>query len=129
MRPANFVSSARSVLIGVVLLVCAGACAFDTAPDLTGLDLCPNGPETPAKIQLQPSPLNLRVGDNVPFAVAMTGKDGSSFILCPPVLTWATDNSAVATVSDGVVRGVSVGQTVIRVQAATESDSAIVIIS
>ncbi|MDR1740595.1 MAG: S8 family serine peptidase, partial [Synergistaceae bacterium] len=80
----------------------------------------------PSDLELSRKTLDLQVGDSGTLSVTVypDGADGS--------VEWSSDNEAVATVSDGVVRGISAGTAVITATSVYNpdaSDSCVVMVS
>ncbi len=102
----------RAFFAGVCLVVLA-RCGENPRALTTADRPSPTTTSTLAKVTLTPAAPTLAVGATVTFTV--TGYDAAGNVLPGPITCgWASDQPAVATVSAGVARGVSVGKSLIK---------------
>ena len=132
MRPAQ---TPASILISVAVAVATitfaiGGCGpsritFDGSISGGGGlgNFCAGTTPTVARIRVQPSQVNLRLGFQV-WIEAMPLDTAGQVAYCAPAIEWSSANPAVATVSGGLVVGVSAGKTYIRASSGGKIDSA-----
>jgi hypothetical protein len=84
--------------------------------------------EPVARIELTPSPLSLAVNEQRQMTAKVLDEDGNE--ITDAELIWSIDDDGIATVSqNGVVQGVSIGQTIVRVESGGKEATAIVTVS
>jgi len=106
----------------------AGGCkvsgiTFDDPGSTGGFDYCAGSTQKVARIRVQPSQVNLRVGFQAYIEATPLDTLGQ-FVLCAPSIEWSSANPSIATVSAGSVMGVSAGKTYIRASSGGRVDSA-----
>ena len=106
-----------------------GACGpSGTAFEITGLGggfgtFCAASTPTVARIRVQPSQVNLRLGFQV-WIEAMPVDSLGQVAFCAPMIEWSSANPSIATVSAGLVVGIGAGKTYIRASSGGKVDSA-----
>lgn len=122
MRRSPIPNSTLRTVVACALLVTVGACSLPTGLGEMG-PLCPAPDPSFAGIRVQPTAFNLRIGLTATIQVMPVDAQGS-FVFCAPPITVTSTDPSIATVSDGVVTGVSAGKVYIRATAGGKSDSA-----
>ena len=89
----------RRCAVWAVLACVASACGSDA----------PTGPPSVASVVVSPSPASVRVGELI--VLSATAEDQGGNTLTGRAVTWTSINAAVASVENGVVRGISEGTT------------------
>lgn len=123
------VSPVRRALATAVLAVMTSGCADVISSQI---DLCRND-KVVGGIQVNPRSWTLTVGDSVTVKANVVNANGN-WSLCMPLEDWASSDSSVAAVRQGVpfmeraavVRGIRVGTTYIRATAQNKRDSLLV---
>jgi Bacterial Ig-like domain (group 2) len=107
-----------------------GACGPSGSTfEITGLggggfgNICAGSTPTVARIRIQPSQVNLRLGLQV-WIEAMPLDTLGQVVYCAPIIEWSSANPSIATVSAGLVVGVTAGKTYIRASSGEKVDSA-----
>lgn len=125
--PPFSVSPVRLVILTAVLAVMTSGCT-----DVIGsqIDLCRN--DKVGGIEVNPRSWTLNVGDSVNVKANVVNANGN-WSLCMPVGDWASSDSSVAAVRQGVpfiepvvVRGIRVGTAYIKATAQSKRDSLLV---
>mgnify|MGYP001409899849 FL=1 len=93
------VRGTRQSAVWAVLACVASACGSDA----------PTGPPSVASVVVSPSPASVRVGELV--VLSATAEDQGGNRLAGRAVTWTSVNVTVASVENGVVRGISEGTT------------------
>lgn len=93
-----------SLAAAVVVL---GACGDSTEP------------RVPTAVEVDPAVVNLDVGETVAVTAVVVDQNGRAYDVPPDgfAVSWSSQNTDVATVQNGQITGVGVGQTVVRATA------------
>ena len=102
-----------AVLIFVSLLSCSDTAAVNTQ-DLAAVSVFPK---------------RLSIAPGVTTPLLATGVDDEGHSISNPDVTWSTTNADVATISGGVVRGVSSGTAYVRAMSGSVGDSAAITVT
>lgn len=92
-----------------------------TATQLTITDAIPQS------LQIASSESSLPIGSNINVTAAYTLSDNTTAV--PEAIVWNVDNEAIATIIDGVVTGVSLGEVTITATAGNFSDTLVVTVT
>jgi hypothetical protein len=102
-------------------LLCAAALACDDVPNLVGRPAV-------ASVTVTPAAATLSVGDSLQLGV--TTVDASNTVLMGRLITWASSNPAVATVTtNGLVQAIAVGSAIITATSEGRSGSAVITVT
>jgi alpha-tubulin suppressor-like RCC1 family protein len=121
MRPSAIRRTLCNAAVASAAILSAAACGSNEIT-FDDFDLCPGPEEKVARIRIEPSAINLRVGLTTQIQATPLDTKGA-FVLCGPPMVWSTSDASVATVANGLVVGVNAGKAVVRVRAGVTSDS------
>ena len=120
--------AARTLRCSAILLL-SGCAASIWPTDADFYDIC-SGSAPLGRVELSPTEnATLRVGEQLQVRAQLIDTQSNPMVICAPNVSWSSSTAAVATVANGTVRAIGVGQTVITASAGDKSAMLTVVVT
>ena len=120
---------AASALRCSVIMLLSGCAASVWPTDADFYDIC-SGSAPLGRVELSPTEnVSMRVGEQLQVRAQLIDTQSNPMVICAPAVSWSSSTAAVATVANGTVRAIGVGQTAITASAGDKSATLTVVVT